>query len=161
MKLEEIGFYTLNDNRCKRASADSQLMRCELILTDACNFKCPYCRGVRDDIKGTLPLEKAKYIVDLWAKDNLKNIRFSGGEPTVYKDLVELIEYTKSRGVEKIALSTNGSANFQLYQKLINAGVNDFSISLDACCSAFGDMMAGGIDGAWNKVIENIKKYQN
>lgn len=158
MKLENIGFYTLNDNRAKNTSKESQLMRCELILTDACNFKCPYCRGVRDDIKGTMSLEKAKYIVDLWTRDNLKNIRFSGGEPTVYKHLIELVEYTKSKGIERIAISTNGSANIELYKKLIEVGVNDFSISLDACCSAFGDMMAGGIEGAWNKVINNIKE---
>ena len=158
MKLDNIGFYTLNDNRCKRTSVDSQLMRCELILTDACNFKCPYCRGLRPDLKGTMSLERAKYIVDLWTKDNLKNIRLSGGEPTVLKGLVELVQYIKSKGVERIAISTNGYAEIDLYHKLIEAGVNDFSISLDACCSAFGDAMAGGINGAWDKVISNIKE---
>jgi molybdenum cofactor biosynthesis enzyme MoaA len=157
MKLEDIGFYTLNDERCKNTSESSQLMRCELILTDACNFKCPYCRGLRPDLKGTMSLDKAKYIVDLWTKDNLKNIRLSGGEPTVYKDIIELVKYIKSKNVERIAMSTNGSAKLNLYKELIEAGVNDFSISLDACCSAYGDMMAGGIDGAWNRVIENIK----
>ena len=158
MKLDNIGFYTLTDDRVKNVTSKSQLMRCELILTDSCNFKCPYCRGVRDDIKGTLSLENAKRIVDLWAEDNLKNIRFSGGEPTVYKNLVELIEYTKLKGIERIAISTNGYADLTLYKKLIDAGVNDFSISLDACCSSFGDMMAGGIPGAWEKVINNIKE---
>ena len=40
MKLEEIGFYTLSDERVKNTSQFSDLMRCELILTGACNFKC-------------------------------------------------------------------------------------------------------------------------
>lgn len=158
MKLEDIGFYTLNNNRAKNTSVDSQLMRCELILTDTCNFKCPYCRGLRHDLKGTMSLDEAKYIVDLWAKDNLKNIRFSGGEPTVYKGIVELVKHAKNKNIERIAISTNGSADLELYKELINAGVNDFSISLDACCSAFGDLMAGGIEGAWDKVISNIKE---
>ena len=75
-KLENIGFYTLNDERAKNTSSTSQMMRCELILTDLCNFKCPYCKGLRDDCKGTISLERAKEIVDYWTKDNLKNIRF-------------------------------------------------------------------------------------
>lgn len=158
MKLEDIGFYTLSDERCENASDKSRMMRCELILTDMCNFKCPYCRGLREDCKGTMNLDRAKEIVDYWTKDNLKSIRLSGGEPTVWKNLVELVEYIKFKGVENIAISTNGYAEFELYQNLINAGVNDFSISLDACCSDFGDKMSGGVNGSWNKVIENIKK---
>lgn len=158
MKLENIGFYTLNDERAKNTSEKSQMMRCELILTDLCNFKCPYCKGLREDCKGTISLEKAKEIVDYWTIDNLKNIRFSGGEPTLWKDLIELVIYTKNKGVERIAISTNGYADFQIYEQLIDAGVNDFSISLDACCAAFGDKMSGGVIGSWNKVTENIRK---
>lgn len=158
MKLEDIGFYTLNDERAMNVSKTSRMQRCELILTDACNFKCPYCKGLRSDCKGTISLERAKEIVDYWCKDNLKNIRFSGGEPTVWKDLVELVKYTKSKGVERIAISTNGYSDFSLYEKLIETGVNDFSISLDACCADFGDKMSGGVVGSWEKVTENIRK---
>lgn len=46
MKLEEIGFYTLSDNRALNVSAWSPMMRCELVLTDRCNFRRPYCRGL-------------------------------------------------------------------------------------------------------------------
>ena len=161
MKLENIGFYTLTDDRAKNVNLTSNLKRCELILTDVCNFKCPYCKGVRSDIKGTLKLEQAKYIVDLWTKEGLENIRFSGGEPTLYEGLIELVEYTKNKNVKRIALSTNGSANFELYKQLVDAGVNDFSISLDACCASFGEKMAGGIKGAWETVVNNIKKLSD
>jgi MoaA/NifB/PqqE/SkfB family radical SAM enzyme len=156
LDLKEIGFYTLSDARAKQSSVNSPLMRCELILTDACNFKCPYCRGLRSDIKGTMSFERATSIIDLWAKDNLQNIRLSGGEPTVYPKIVELVAYAKSKSITRIAMSTNGSADMELYKQLIEAGVNDFSISLDACCSAYGDKMAGGINGIWEKVINNI-----
>ena len=44
MKLENIGFYTLSDERAKNSSATSPLMRNELIITSLCNFKCLYCR---------------------------------------------------------------------------------------------------------------------
>lgn len=50
MKLEDIGFYTLFDERAKNVSWNSDLQRCELILTDKCNFKCVYCRGIKKEL---------------------------------------------------------------------------------------------------------------
>jgi len=66
------------------------------------------------------------------------------------------VKYCESNKVERIAVSTNGSADWQAYQRLIDAGVNDFSVSLDSCCASTGDKIAGGINGSWLKVIENI-----
>ena len=158
MKLEEIGFYTLEDNRAKNISISSPLWRCELILTDVCNFKCPYCREMRSECQGSISLEQAKKVVDLWTDDRLKNIRFSGGEPTLWKGLLELVKYTKTKkSIKRIALSTNGSADFSYYNLLYLAGVNDFSISLDACCVSTGDKMAG-VSGQWKKVVRNIER---
>lgn len=156
-KLENIGFYTLEDSRAKHVNKHTPLWRCELILTDKCNFNCPYCRGIIDEHKGTLAYEQARSVVELWANEGLKNIRFSGGEPAYWKGLMDLVKYTKSRGVERIAVSTNGSADRDFYRELIGVGVNDFSISLDACCSETGDKMAGGKKGSWEKVVDNIR----
>lgn len=159
MKLEDIGFYTLSNRRASMADETTSLWRCELVFTDLCNFKCPYCRGVRPDCKGTMSLEKAKKIVMAWGIQGLKNIRFSGGEPTLFKEyLLELVTLSKSVGINRIAISTNGSANLSDYIELVGAGVNDISISLDACCSSTGKIMSGGVEGAWEKVTSNIKE---
>jgi sulfatase maturation enzyme AslB (radical SAM superfamily) len=155
MKLEDIGFYTLSDERARSVSVCSPLWRCELILTSRCNFKCPYCRGIRHDVDKELTLDEAKHVIDLWVNGNVKNIRLSGGEPTTWPGLLELVEYASVRGIERIALSTNGSASLDLYMKLVKAGVSDFSISLDACCSSTGNIMAG-VSGAWSTVTSNI-----
>lgn len=152
--LQTIGFYTLSDARAAQASTSSPLWRCELILTGRCNFKCPYCRSVGGD---DLPLDRAKEIVNLWADQGLKNIRFSGGEPTMYKGLVELVALAKTRGVERIAISTNGASSMKLYLELLKAGVTDFSISLDAANAEDGDRMAGNRRGAWKRVINTIQ----
>jgi MoaA/NifB/PqqE/SkfB family radical SAM enzyme len=163
MKLQDIGFYSLSDERAGNSSEHSQIKRCEMIITENCNFKCPYCRGLRADIYGAkirkqLTIEEIKNNIDYWCKDKpLENIRFSGGEPTAHPDLLEAIEYAKSRGIIRIAISTNGSNRMAYYEELFVAGVNDFSISLDACCAEDGDKMAGGIKGAWLKVIKNIE----
>lgn len=163
MKLEDIGFYTLSNERAKNSSHESQMKRCEMIITEYCNFNCPYCRGLKDEIYGKrikkqLTIEEIKRNINIWCKNiPLENIRFSGGEPTLHPNIIEAVEYAKFKGIKRIAISSNGSNKLKKYIALINAGVNDFSISLDACCSEDGDKMAGGREGAWRDVVKNIE----
>ena len=153
--LENIGFYTLSDERARASSSSSPLVRCELILTGRCNFRCPYCRSVggRD-----MSMRRATETVRLWCADGLRNIRFSGGEPTLYAGLRDLVKQAKAGGVERIAISTNGSADMELYRALVAAGANDFSVSLDACCSEDGDRMAGERKGAFERVESAVRE---
>ena len=126
MKLENIGFYTLNDERAKNTSGTSRMQRCEMLLTGRCNFSCPYCRGF-DAINcdcGDIGFDVATEALGYWIDDNLKNIRFSGGEPTLYKRLPELVKQCREGGIERIAISSNGSRPFEVYEELIEAGVN-------------------------------------
>jgi molybdenum cofactor biosynthesis enzyme MoaA len=154
MKLEEIGFYTLSDERARTASVNSPLRRVEMILTGRCNFNCPYCRHIGGE---DLDSNTAWFNLIEVIQSGLSNIRFSGGEPTMYRLLPRLVVMAKSYGIERVAISTNGSASLDKYLHLIQCGVNDFSISLDACCAEEGDNMAGGVKGSWNKVISNIE----
>ena len=164
MDLKEIGFYSLYDERVLNTSADSQMKRCEMIITEYCNFKCPYCRGLKNEIYGNrkikqLSLPEIKNNIDLWCDgEPLENIRFSGGEPTLHEDIITIIKYSKKKGIKRIAISTNGSNNLELYKELIDCGVNDYSISLDACCAEDGDKLAGGKSGSWDIVVSNIEE---
>lgn len=155
-RLKQIGFYTLSDQRALSAGIDQPLARCELILTDKCNFKCPYCRGPKHKRAPFIPYEQAKKTVRLWAEQGLKNIRFSGGEPTLYKQLPDLVSLANSLGVERIAISTNGSHSPDYYKMLTDRGVNDFSISLDNCTREGIKLMSGGLD-IWDRLIFNIE----
>ena len=155
-RLEEIGFYTLSNERARNSSISSPLWRCEILLTDACTFKCPYCRGLRSDCEGTVAFSEVSRCLGYWIDEGLKNVRFSGGEPTVYVGLKDLVIQAKEGGVERISISTNGYADSEFYLELIDAGVNDISVSLDACCAAVGEKMSGGVKRSWGKVISNI-----
>lgn len=155
--LDEIGFYTMTDARARRASALSPLQRCELLITDACNFKCPYCRGCKEEYRGLIPTAEWQRILSLWLAEGMRHARFSGGEPTLHPELADMVAFCRAGGVRRVALSTNGSAPRDTYERLLSAGVDDFSISLDACCASTGDTMAGGIPGAWERVVETIR----
>lgn len=154
-ELRQIGFYTLSDERAKHCSETSPLWRCELIVTSRCNFSCPYCRGTRP--LGDATWEEAARTMGLWAQHGLKHVRFSGGEPTLWPHLGLLVKLTKDLGVTRIGISTNGSADLELYWKLISLGVDDIAISLDGCCADTINQMAGGIPVA-ERIIKNIRE---
>lgn len=162
--LKEIGFYTLSDERVRNVSETSQMKRCEMIITEYCNFRCAYCRKLSDITFGDrnikqMTLEEIKTSIDYWCEGQpLENIRFSGGEPTLHINIKDIVTYAKSSGVKRVAISTNGSNKLDLYKELIDLGVNDYSISLDACCAEDGDKMAGGVKDSWVKVTANIKE---
>ena len=163
-KLDDIGFYSMYEERAKNSSIASQMKRCEMIITEYCNFSCSYCRSLDPIIYGDrkikqLALSEIKTNIDYWCGGQpLENIRFSGGEPTLHKDIREIIAYAKSKGIKRIAISTNGYSKLELYKELVTLGVNDFSISLDGCCSETVDGMAGGVKGAFEVISENIRE---
>ena len=156
MKLDQIGFYTLTDERASHAGEKSPMWRGEILLTSRCNYKCIYCQGL--PIQNDISLELAIQAIDTWIADGLKNIRFSGGEPTLYKGLLSLVERCQQGGVERIAISTNGTAPLSYYKKLIDAGLDDICISLDTIGPSMAPIMAGVKNPHWDKVIGNISE---
>ena len=82
-------------------------------ITNFCNYHCAYCFG-KFDRKDEPTFDEAKKVVDNVA-EYFKTfqiadgrINFAGGEPTLYKRLNELIEYTHSKGIA-VSVVTNGS----------------------------------------------------
>ena len=156
--LKKIGFYTLEDSRAENVNLTTPLWRCELLVTSRCNFKCPYCRGMKTEDQGDLMYDDALNILNIWGKERLRNIRFSGGEPLLWPFLNDAVKYCKRYlGINRIAISSNGSSGLDKYFELLESGVNDLSISLDSCCSSVGDMLTGGVK-AWDRVVENIRE---
>lgn len=154
MRLDEIGFYTLTNERAMHASEVSPIWRGEIIVTGQCNFNCIYCRRLPPkDMDNNLVLG----VIEQWLGDGLKNIRFSGGEPTLYEHLPLLVRKCKQGGVERIGISSNGSSSFHVYEQLIQDGVNDIAISLDACYPSLADNIAR-VNGQWGRVTQNIQR---
>ncbi|MDH4127574.1 MAG: radical SAM protein [Spirochaetota bacterium] len=109
-----------------------------LSLTENCNYSCFYC--VDSNIKNKIPVKEkslspSEYagMVDKINKIlNLKAVRLTGGEPTLYKPLVSLVNKLKLVGIPKIHLTTNGSKLYNMIDDLCKAGLNSINISLDA-----------------------------
>lgn len=130
-----------------------------LSLTDSCNFACVYCVTGHE-----APAEKAQTRVEdflRWVSaiheiNPLNEIRLTGGEPTLYRDLVPLVARLRAMGIQKISLTTNGFALARLAIPLSEAGLSAVNISLDALDETVFRLMGGrspaavfaGIDAA-------------
>ncbi len=61
----------------------------------------------------------------------MKKIRFSGGEPLIRKDIVEIIEKTASLNFKDISITTNGILLAKYAEDLFNAGLTRVNVSFD------------------------------
>lgn len=104
-------------------------------LTDRCNYRCTYCMpeaGVelmpRSDL---LSFEEITKVVQALMHVGVRRVRLTGGEPTVRKDLIELVEHLSQLGLDDLALSTNGERLLELCEPLYRAGLHRLNVSLD------------------------------
>ena len=101
----------------------------------ACNLRCKMCYFTDKDYVKTLKGQFKDEDLDLVAKSifnrALKLQIGCGTEPTLYKNLVKIVELGKQYNVPYISITTN--ANLLTEEKieaLLKAGLNEFTISL-------------------------------
>ena len=106
---------------------------CWLTLNRACNLRCKWCyaKSTHFNCADDITLEMAKQIVDICKDLNINRIALIGGEPTLYPQLPQIIEYIKSNNMG-CGIITNGvKLEDKAYlQELMDVGVKSFSISL-------------------------------
>jgi GTP 3',8-cyclase len=109
-------------------------------LTGACNFGCVYCVNGEDkggvntaDAQTPLPYtELAKIVVRLHELLHFNDVRLTGGEPTLYHELMPFFSALASNNISSIKMTTNGYLLKQQARNLFAAGVHHINVSLDA-----------------------------
>nr|WP_252728900.1 GTP 3',8-cyclase MoaA [Aliiglaciecola lipolytica] len=107
-----------------------------LSVTDVCNFSCDYCLpdGYQcDSDRNFLSLSEIRQICAGFAELGTKKIRITGGEPSLRKDLPEIIQIAASTpGIEQVAITTNGYRLEQQIDSWVDAGLNSLNVSIDS-----------------------------
>lgn len=143
---------SFRDNRFYR------LNTLKIKIQDSCNLKCKMCNHWRDDstIEG-LTTAEIKKVIDDAAELGCKQITFTGGEPTLRKDLEEIFAGIKKHNM-RISLLTNGFAvSRQRIQSLVENGLNKISVSIDSPDSEIHDEIRG-IKGAYQRSTNFLKE---
>lgn len=140
-------------------------------VTDRCNLRCVYCMPAgeidfapRDQL---LTFEEIARVVGILAGMGIREVRLTGGEPLVRRDLDRLIELLAAvEGVTDLALTTNGMLLPGLARSLRQAGLRRLNISLDTLNEARFQQLTrrtgvqrvlDGIDAAIEAGFEQIR----
>ncbi len=122
-------------------------------LLDQCNFRCPYCMPEAEfhaeyeflRKQQRLTYDEILRVVRVATGLGVIKIRLTGGEPLLDKNLADLIaSLAKMRGIDDLALTTNGMLLAPIAQNLADSGLHRITISLDSLDEAVFKRMSGG-----------------
>lgn len=106
-------------------------------LTDRCNFRCFYCMPA-GAIQFAPPPElltnaELARLMPILARAGFEKIRLTGGEPTLRRDLVALVEsIAATPGIKEVSMTTNALRLRELAGPLAAAGLSRLNISIDS-----------------------------
>ncbi len=128
-------------------------------VTDRCNLRCVYCmppEGIAwQPHESIMRFEEILEVVKAAALEGVTEIRLTGGEPLVRKDLVQFVRMLASvPGIQDISLTTNGLLLDRLALPLAEAGLKRVNVSLDTLQpEKFARITRGG---SFEKVWEGL-----
>ncbi|MBI5528782.1 MAG: radical SAM protein [Deltaproteobacteria bacterium] len=127
-----------------------------LMLTERCNFACAFC-GYRAE-GGEMPFEKACGVVAEAGDLGVDTAVLTGGEPLLHPRVHDVVAYCKTCGMG-VNVTTNGWLVEREARRMVAAGVDSVSFSIDGC-AATHDRLRGrqGAHAAAIAGIEALKK---
>jgi len=127
--------------------------RMDLALTYRCNNNCYFCYTGGPQKVVELDTADWKQAIDTLWDNGIPQVVFTGGEPTLREDLVELIDHAKEFVT---GLNTNGRKLPGLAQDLKRVDLDYIQVSLESSDAQIHDHMVG-VTGAWQETTVGIK----
>lgn len=128
----------------------------------SCNNSCGFC--INYD-KHQIPDKTTDEIIKelyLAKKNKADIIEFVGGEPTLRKDLPNLIAIAKKFKFKKISFPTNGRmlSNKTIAKEIIRSGINEIIISLHAHNPKIHNSLTNS-ENAFSELMKGIENLKN
>jgi MoaA/NifB/PqqE/SkfB family radical SAM enzyme len=100
-----------------------------LQVTRLCNQRCSFCSNPERD--ATIELDEAKRLIDDFAARGYFGVILTGGEPTLYPHLADVVSYAHEQGLAP-RLVTNGQhlSDREAYAALVEGGLNHIHLSI-------------------------------
>ena len=130
-------------------------------VTRRCNLKCVHCYSQSEDrdYSGELNHEQGLALLDDLSEFGVPVVLFSGGEPLIRPDLLDLMRHAVSKGMRAV-ISTNGTLIDQkMASSLKDVGLSYVGISLDGLETIHDEFRR--IPGTYRRVMRAIKNCQD
>lgn len=133
----------------------------EIALTYDCQNRCTFCYADaprRGRLVPQMSTAEIKVILDrLYDEAHCPTVSFTGGEPTLRRDLPELVAYAKAKGM-RVNLITNGlrCAEREYVEPLASAGLDSAQVSLEGPTAAIHDAITQHA-GSWERTVQSVR----
>ena len=129
-------------------------------ITGLCNNNCLFCLDSDRLDKEHKSIQNILSEIDFVI--NCKKLIISGGEPTIHPQIIEIVEYAKEKGFEKIQIVTNGRmlSNKDFCEKIIKAGLTEVTFSIHGIEDIHDKLT--NVPGSFKQIIKgirNVKRY--
>lgn len=131
--------------------------RMDLAITYRCNNDCSHCYNARSRDYPELSTSKWHQILDKLWSIGIPHVVFTGGEPTLWEDLPELIAHAEQNG-QITGINTNGRrlSDPAYVEELIKSGLDHVQITLESHEPEIHDAMVN-LHGAWKQTVAGIR----
>lgn len=138
------------------------IKRIDLKTGFLCNNNCFFCVQGHKKKFGNKETRELKKYLEKSAKEGYKGVVFTGGEPTIRPDIIDLVKHAKKTGFELIQIQSNGRrfAYKDFCEEIIAAGANEFSPALHGHIPELHDYLTR-CPGAFAQTIRGIKNLKN
>lgn len=129
-----------------------------ILVTNRCNYHCPFCHNEGQDksiVQEQMTFDDFRSFVDIIANLHISEINFSGGEPLLNPEIVDMILYANNKLTGDISCATNLSLiTTNMIEKLANTRLK-FNIQFPYINESAFIKSTG--NGFLSKIKSNIK----
>lgn len=129
-------------------------------ITGECNLRCAHCYNLDGQLhENELSTEEVKRALEEMSAFGVESITFSGGEPLLRKDFLEIASHAGNLGFKSVSMATNGTLiDREIARQLKVANLN-VQVSIDGDVAEIHDTMRG-VKGAFDRAIRGMKLLQ-
>jgi Predicted Fe-S oxidoreductases len=133
-------------------------------ITNSCNLRCRMCgqwseegyiHSAKENLQHSLNLADWKRLTDELAAHQISSVILRGGEPFLFPDIIELLEYINSKGIF-ISIDTNGTMLKKYASDLVRIGNIHITISVDGPEEIHDKVR--GMKGCFRKIQEGVDR---